>query len=122
MQTNTANRDCAFVSNSQGHQPQPITLTLKERPFPGAWSLLDLYDGFTPCDKSDFYPTISFYDSLGEEEEEEEDDKNAVGGRDLEDENDLLLPSQKPNVGQGTGKTTSRWHAVLPQCHTVMQS
>lgn len=65
---------------------------------------------------------MSFYDSLEEEEDEEEDEKDAVGGRDLEDENDLLLPSQKPDVGPGTGKTTSRRHAVLPQCHTLMQS
>ncbi|KAM7319762.1 hypothetical protein ACRRTK_021445 [Alexandromys fortis] len=61
-----------------------------------SWSLLDLYDGFTPFDKSDFYCTIYFCDNLEEEEEEEEDDKDAVGGRDLEDENDLLMPSQKP--------------------------
>uniref|UniRef100_A0A8C2LMP9 Chondroitin sulfate proteoglycan 5 n=1 Tax=Cricetulus griseus TaxID=10029 RepID=A0A8C2LMP9_CRIGR len=83
-----------------------------------SWSLLDLYDDFTPFDESDFYPTTSFYDDLEEEEEEEEDDKGAVGGGDLEDENDLLLPSQKPGVGPGTGQPTSRWHAVPPQ-HTL---
>ncbi|KAL6042745.1 hypothetical protein STEG23_022362, partial [Scotinomys teguina] len=83
-----------------------------------SWSLLDLYDDFTPFDESDFYPTTSFYDDLEEEEEEEEDDKDAVGGGDLEDENDLLLPSQKPGVGPGTGQPTSRWHAVPPQ-HTL---
>uniref|UniRef100_F1M4R7 Chondroitin sulfate proteoglycan 5 n=1 Tax=Rattus norvegicus TaxID=10116 RepID=F1M4R7_RAT len=82
-----------------------------------SWSLLDLYDDFTPFDESDFYPTTSFYDDL-EEEEEEEEDKDAVGGGDLEDESDLLLPSQKPGVGPGTGQPTSRWHAVPPQ-HTL---
>nr|XP_044993011.1 chondroitin sulfate proteoglycan 5 isoform X2 [Jaculus jaculus] len=79
-----------------------------------SWSLLDLYDDFTPFDESDFYPTTSFYDDLEEEEEEED----AVGGGDLEDENDLLVPSQKPGVGPGTGQPTSRWHAVPPQ-HTL---
>lgn len=83
-----------------------------------SWSLLDLYDDFTPFDESDFYPTTSFYDDLEEEEEEEEEDKDAVGGGDLEDGNDLLLPSQKPGVGPGTGQPTSRWHAVPPQ-HTL---
>nr|AAH55736.1 Chondroitin sulfate proteoglycan 5 [Mus musculus] len=82
-----------------------------------SWSLLDLYDDFTPFDESDFYPTTSFYDDL-EEEEEEEEDKDTVGGGDLEDENDLLLPSQKPGVGPGTGQPTHRWHAVPPQ-HTL---
>ncbi|XP_031200812.1 chondroitin sulfate proteoglycan 5 isoform X2 [Mastomys coucha] len=79
-----------------------------------SWSLLDLYDDFTPFDESDFYPTTSFYDDL-EEEDEEEEDKDAVGGGDLED---LLLPSQKPGVGPGTGQPTHRWHAVPPQ-HTL---
>ncbi|XP_049995631.1 chondroitin sulfate proteoglycan 5 isoform X2 [Alexandromys fortis] len=83
-----------------------------------SWSLLDLYDDFTPFDESDFYPTTSFYDDLEEEEEEEDDDKDAVGAGDLEDENVLLLPSQKPGVGPGTGQPTSRWHAVPPQ-HTL---
>ncbi|XP_008828911.1 chondroitin sulfate proteoglycan 5 isoform X2 [Nannospalax galili] len=84
-----------------------------------SWSLLDLYDDFTPFDESDFYPTTSFYDDLEEEEEEEEeeDDKDALGGGDLEDENELL-PSQKPGFGPGTGQPTSRWHAVPPQ-HTL---
>ncbi|XP_012372244.1 chondroitin sulfate proteoglycan 5 [Octodon degus] len=81
-----------------------------------SWSLLDLYDDFTPFDESDFYPTTSFYDDL-EEEEEEEDDKDAVGGGDLEDENDLL-PTEKPGTGPGIGQPTSRWHAVPPQ-HTL---
>ncbi|XP_042521854.1 chondroitin sulfate proteoglycan 5 isoform X1 [Dipodomys spectabilis] len=85
-----------------------------------SWSLLDLYDDFTPFDESDFYPTTSFYDDLEEEEEEEEEedeDKDAVGGGDLEDDRDLL-PSQKPGVGPGAGQPTSRWHAVPPQ-HTL---
>ncbi|XP_045386329.1 chondroitin sulfate proteoglycan 5 isoform X2 [Lemur catta] len=82
-----------------------------------SWSLLDLYDDFTPFDESDFYPTTSFYDDL-EEEEEEEDDKDAVGGGDLEDENDLLVPTRKPGLGPGTGQPTNRWHAVPPQ-HTL---
>uniref|UniRef100_A0A286Y168 Chondroitin sulfate proteoglycan 5 n=1 Tax=Cavia porcellus TaxID=10141 RepID=A0A286Y168_CAVPO len=79
-----------------------------------SWSLLDLYDDFTPFDESDFYPTTSFYDDLEEDEEEEEDDKDAVGGGDLEDENDLL-PTEKPRAGPGMGQPTSRWHAVPPQ-------
>ncbi|KAB1264248.1 Chondroitin sulfate proteoglycan 5 [Camelus dromedarius] len=83
-----------------------------------SWSLLDLYDDFTPFDESDFYPTTSFYDDLEEEEEEEEDDKDAVGGGDLEDENDLLMPTENPGLGPGTGQPTSRWHAVPPQ-HTL---
>ncbi|KAM4821136.1 chondroitin sulfate proteoglycan 5 isoform 2-T2 [Thomomys bottae] len=82
-----------------------------------SWSLLDLYDDFTPFDESDFYPTTSFYDDLEEEEEEEEEDKDALGSEDLEDENDLL-PSQKPGAGPGAGQPTSRWHAVPPQ-HTL---
>ncbi|KAF7485461.1 chondroitin sulfate proteoglycan 5 [Marmota monax] len=82
-----------------------------------SWSLLDLYDDFTPFDESDFYPTTSFYDDL-EEEENEDEDKDAVGGGDLEDENDLLVPTDKPGVGPGTGQPTSRWHAVPPQ-HTL---
>lgn len=44
-----------------------------------SWSLLDLYDDFTPFDESDFYPTTSFYDDLEEEEEEEEDDADGGG-------------------------------------------
>ena len=52
------------------------------------------------------------------QEEEEEEDKDAVGGRDLEDENDLLVPTEKPGLGPGTGQPTSRWHAVPPQ-HTL---
>ncbi|XP_042785108.1 chondroitin sulfate proteoglycan 5 isoform X1 [Panthera leo] len=83
-----------------------------------SWSLLDLYDDFTPFDESDFYPTTSFYDDLDEEEEEEEDDKEAAGGGDLEDESDLLVPTEKPGLGPGTGQPTSRWHAVPPQ-HTL---
>ncbi|XP_032153836.1 chondroitin sulfate proteoglycan 5 isoform X2 [Sapajus apella] len=83
-----------------------------------SWSLLDLYDDFTPFDESDFYPTTSFYDDLDEEEEEEEDDKDAVGGGDLEDENELLVPTGKPGLGPGTGQPTSRWHAIPPQ-HTL---
>ncbi|XP_014647010.1 PREDICTED: chondroitin sulfate proteoglycan 5 [Ceratotherium simum simum] len=83
-----------------------------------SWSLLDLYDDFTPFDESDFYPTTSFYDDLDEEEEEEEDDKDAAGGGDLEDENNLLVPTEKPVLGPGTGQPTSRWHAVPPQ-HTM---
>ncbi|XP_028699902.1 chondroitin sulfate proteoglycan 5 isoform X2 [Macaca nemestrina] len=83
-----------------------------------SWSLLDLYDDFTPFDESDFYPTTSFYDDLDEEEEEEEDDKDAVGGGDLEDENELLVPTGKPGLGPGTGQPNSRWHAVPPQ-HTL---
>ncbi|XP_037384055.1 chondroitin sulfate proteoglycan 5 [Talpa occidentalis] len=82
-----------------------------------SWSLLDLYDDFTPFDESDFYPTTSFYDDL-EEDEEEEDDKDAVGGGDLEDESDLLVPTERPGLGPGTGQPTSRWHAVPPQ-HTL---
>ncbi|XP_023104092.1 chondroitin sulfate proteoglycan 5 isoform X4 [Felis catus] len=82
-----------------------------------SWSLLDLYDDFTPFDESDFYPTTSFYDDL-DEEEEEEDDKDAAGGEDLEDESDLLVPTEKPGLGPGTGQPTSRWHAVPPQ-HTL---
>uniref|UniRef100_A0A2K6P6I0 Chondroitin sulfate proteoglycan 5 n=1 Tax=Rhinopithecus roxellana TaxID=61622 RepID=A0A2K6P6I0_RHIRO len=82
-----------------------------------SWSLLDLYDDFTPFDESDFYPTTSFYDDL-DEEEEEEDDKDAVGGGDLEDENELLVPTGKPGLGPGTGQPNSRWHAVPPQ-HTL---
>ncbi|XP_003794588.1 chondroitin sulfate proteoglycan 5 isoform X2 [Otolemur garnettii] len=82
-----------------------------------SWSLLDLYDDFTPFDESDFYPTTSFYDDL-DEEEEEEDDKDAVGGGDLEDEHDLLVPTEKPGLGPGTGQPTNRWHAVPPQ-HTL---
>uniref|UniRef100_A0A4W2BW59 Chondroitin sulfate proteoglycan 5 n=1 Tax=Bos indicus x Bos taurus TaxID=30522 RepID=A0A4W2BW59_BOBOX len=95
--------------------------TSEHHPDPGgetpSWSLLDLYDDFTPFDESDFYPTTSFYDDLDEEEEEEED-KDAVGGGDLEDENDLLVPTEKPGLGPGTGQPTSRWHAVPPQ-HTL---
>ncbi|XP_004676280.1 PREDICTED: chondroitin sulfate proteoglycan 5 isoform X2 [Condylura cristata] len=83
-----------------------------------SWSLLDLYDDFTPFDESDFYPTTSFYDDLEEEEEEEEDDKDAVGGGDLEDDNDLLVPTERPGLGPGVGQPTSRWHAVPPQ-HTL---
>nr|XP_023476288.1 chondroitin sulfate proteoglycan 5 isoform X2 [Equus caballus] len=83
-----------------------------------SWSLLDLYDDFTPFDESDFYPTTSFYDDLDEEEEEEEEDKDAAGGGDLVDENDLLVPTEKPVLGPGTGQPTSRWHAVPPQ-HTL---
>lgn len=83
-----------------------------------SWSLLDLYDDFTPFDESDFYPTTSFYDDLDEEEEEEEDDRDAAGGGDLEDENDLLVPTEKPGLGAGTGQPTSRWYAVPPQ-HTL---
>lgn len=94
----------------------------EHHPDPGgetpSWSLLDLYDDFTPFDESDFYPTTSFYDDLDEEEEEEEDDKDAAGGGDLEDENDLLMPTGKPGLGPGTGQPTSRWHAVPPQ-HTL---
>ncbi|KAM5291939.1 chondroitin sulfate proteoglycan 5 [Ctenodactylus gundi] len=82
-----------------------------------SWSLLDLYDDFTPFDESDFYPTTSFYDDLEEEEEEEEDDKDTVGGGDLEDENDPL-PTEKPRARPETGQPTSRWHAVPPQ-HTL---
>ena len=52
------------------------------------------------------------------QEEEEEEDKDAVGGRDLEDENDLLVPTEKPGLGPGTGQPTSRWHAV-PLQHTL---
>ncbi|XP_040103212.1 chondroitin sulfate proteoglycan 5 [Oryx dammah] len=95
--------------------------TSEHHPDPGgetpSWSLLDLYDDFTPFDESDFYPTTSFYDDLDEEEEEEED-RDAVGGGDLEDENDLLVPTEKPGLGPGTGQPTSRWHAVPPQ-HTL---
>ncbi|XP_008570373.1 PREDICTED: chondroitin sulfate proteoglycan 5 [Galeopterus variegatus] len=80
-----------------------------------SWSLLDLYDDFTPFDESDFYPTTSFYDDLEEEEEEEDD---ALGGGDLQDENDLLVPTEKPGLRPGTGQPTSRWHAVPPQ-HTL---
>uniref|UniRef100_A0A452T793 Chondroitin sulfate proteoglycan 5 n=1 Tax=Ursus maritimus TaxID=29073 RepID=A0A452T793_URSMA len=83
-----------------------------------SWSLLDLYDDFTPFDESDFYPTTSFYDDLDEEEEEEEDDKDSAGGGDLEDESDLLVPTEKPGLGPGTGQPTSRWHAIPPQ-HTL---
>nr|KAF6420194.1 chondroitin sulfate proteoglycan 5 [Molossus molossus] len=83
-----------------------------------SWSLLDLYDDFTPFDESDFYPTTSFYDDLDEEEEEEEDGKDAAGGGGLEDENDLLVPTEKPGLGPGTGQPTSWWHAVPPQ-HTL---
>ena len=94
----------------------------EHHPDPGgetpSWSLLDLYDDFTPFDESDFYPTTSFYDDLDEEEEEEEGDKDAAGGRDLEDENDLLVPTEKPGLGPGTGQPTGRWHAVPPQ-HTL---
>ncbi|KAM6169256.1 chondroitin sulfate proteoglycan 5 [Rhynchocyon petersi] len=83
-----------------------------------SWSLLDLYDDFTPFDESDFYPTTSFYDDLEEEEEEEEEDKDAVGGGDLEDENDLLVSTKKPGLGPGASQPTGRWHAVPPQ-HTL---
>ncbi|XP_036886450.1 chondroitin sulfate proteoglycan 5 isoform X2 [Sturnira hondurensis] len=82
-----------------------------------SWSLLDLYDDFTPFDESDFYPTTSFYDDL-DEEEEEEDGKDATEGGDLEDENDLPVPTEKPGLGPGTGQPTSWWHAVPPQ-HTL---
>ncbi|XP_006893094.1 PREDICTED: chondroitin sulfate proteoglycan 5 [Elephantulus edwardii] len=77
-----------------------------------SWSLLDLYDDFTPFDESDFYPTTSFYDDL-EEEEEEEEDKDAVGGGDLEDENDLGVPTKKP--GPGASQPPGRWHPAPPQ-------
>nr|XP_055198709.1 chondroitin sulfate proteoglycan 5 isoform X2 [Nyctereutes procyonoides] len=83
-----------------------------------SWSLLDLYDDFTPFDESDFYPTTSFYDDLEEEEEEEDDDKDAAEGGDLEDESDLLEPTEKPGLRPGPGQPTSRWHAVPPQ-HTL---
>ncbi|XP_054564088.1 chondroitin sulfate proteoglycan 5 [Eptesicus fuscus] len=79
-----------------------------------SWSLLDLYDDFTPFDESDFYPTTSFYDDL-EEEEEGEEGKDA--GADLDDE-DGLVPSRKPGLGPGTGQPPSWWHAVPPQ-HTL---
>ncbi|XP_076985590.1 chondroitin sulfate proteoglycan 5 isoform X2 [Tamandua tetradactyla] len=96
--------------------------TSEHHPDPGgetpSWSLLDLYDDFTPFDESDFYPTTSFYDDLDEEEEEEEDDKDAVGGGDLEDENDLLGLTEKPGLGPMAGQPTNRWHAVPPQ-HTL---
>ncbi|KAM8759089.1 chondroitin sulfate proteoglycan 5 [Rhynchonycteris naso] len=83
-----------------------------------SWSLLDLYDDFTPFDESDFYPTTSFYDDLDEEEEEEEDGKDAAEGGDLEEENGLLVPTEKPGLGPGTGQPTNWWHAVPPQ-HTL---
>ncbi|XP_012860453.1 chondroitin sulfate proteoglycan 5 [Echinops telfairi] len=92
----------------------PDTDTGGETP---SWSLLDLYDDFTPFDESDFYPTTSFYDDLEEEEEEEEDDRDAVGGGDLEDEN-VLVPTKKPGPGPGPGQPTHQWHAVPPQ-HTL---
>ncbi|XP_004581484.2 chondroitin sulfate proteoglycan 5 [Ochotona princeps] len=68
-----------------------------------SWSLLDLYDDFTPFDESDFYPTTSFYDDLEEEDDEEEEDKDAVGGGDLGEPNDLMGPTQKPGVGRTLG-------------------
>ncbi|XP_037705774.1 chondroitin sulfate proteoglycan 5 [Choloepus didactylus] len=96
--------------------------TSEHHPDPGgetpSWSLLDLYDDFTPFDESDFYPTTSFYDDLDEEEEEEEDDRDAVGGGDLEDENDLLELTEKPGLGLVAGQPTNQWHAVPPQ-HTL---
>ncbi|XP_006868856.1 PREDICTED: chondroitin sulfate proteoglycan 5 [Chrysochloris asiatica] len=93
----------------------PDTDTGVETP---SWSLLDLYDDFTPFDESDFYPTTSFYDDLDDEEEEEDDDKDAVGGGDLEDESVLLVPTKKPGLGPGAGQPTSRWHAIPPH-HTL---
>ncbi|XP_051708457.2 chondroitin sulfate proteoglycan 5 isoform X1 [Oryctolagus cuniculus] len=80
-----------------------------------SWSLLDLYDDFTPFDESDFYPTTSFYDDLEEEEEEEEDDKDAVGGGDLGDENDLVVPTQKPGPGHTLGLVPGSSIALRPR-------
>ncbi|KAM9185572.1 chondroitin sulfate proteoglycan 5 [Dugong dugon] len=105
----------SFPGSLGTSEHHPDTDTGGETP---SWSLLDLYDDFTPFDESDFYPTTSFYDDLDEEEEEEEDDKDAVGGGNLEDENDLLMPTRKPGLGPGAGQPTSRWHAVPPQ-HTL---
>uniref|UniRef100_G3T473 Chondroitin sulfate proteoglycan 5 n=1 Tax=Loxodonta africana TaxID=9785 RepID=G3T473_LOXAF len=105
----------SFPGSLGTSEHHPDTDTGGETP---SWSLLDLYDDFTPFDESDFYPTTSFYDDLDEEEEEEEDDKDAVGGGDLEDENDPIMPTKKPGRGPGAGQPTSRWHAVPPQ-HTL---
>ncbi|XP_017692315.1 PREDICTED: chondroitin sulfate proteoglycan 5 [Lepidothrix coronata] len=58
------------------------------------WALHELYDGFTPFDDADFYPTTSFYadgddeDELEDEEEEEEEED-----RELEDENGYRPPA-----------------------------
>lgn len=79
-----------------------------------SWSLLDLYDDFTPFDESDFYPTTSFYDDLEEEEGEEGGEEAALGGA---LESDLPAPTARPGLGPG-GRPTSWWHAVPPQ-HTL---
>lgn len=77
--------------------PQSTTLIRGEGP---SWSLLDLYDDTSTLMSLISTPTTSFYDDLDEEEEEEEEDKDAVGGGDLEDENDLV-PTEKPGLGPG---------------------
>ncbi|XP_060060787.1 chondroitin sulfate proteoglycan 5 isoform X2 [Erinaceus europaeus] len=51
-----------------------------------SWSLLDLYDDFTPFDESDFYPTTSFYDDLDDAEDRDAEDRDAAAGGDPGDE------------------------------------
>ncbi|XP_059520909.1 chondroitin sulfate proteoglycan 5 isoform X1 [Myotis daubentonii] len=85
-----------------------------------SWSLLDLYDDFTPFDESDFYPTTSFYDDLEEEEEEQEEEEEEGGkeaaGRGPRDGHGDLVPSERP--APGTGQPPRWWHAGPPQ-HTL---
>ncbi|XP_045434729.1 chondroitin sulfate proteoglycan 5 isoform X3 [Pipistrellus kuhlii] len=72
--------------------PAPRRTRAAETP---SWSLLDLYDDFTPFDESDFYPTTSFYDDL-----DEDGDGDGEGG---------------PAPGPGTGPPPGWWHAVPPR-------
>ncbi|KAI5937378.1 Chondroitin sulfate proteoglycan 5 [Manis javanica] len=65
-----------------------------------SWSLLDLYDDFTPFDESDFYPTTSFYDDL--EEEGGDAGRHVAGGG-------------GPDGHGDPGEPAGRWRPVPPQ-------
>ncbi|XP_062814184.1 chondroitin sulfate proteoglycan 5 isoform X2 [Anolis carolinensis] len=104
-----------------------------------SWSLHDLYDDFTPFDEADFYPTTSFYTDGDEEEdleepEEEEDleeedaeddgEQDGRGGpaRDLEDENDMRVPTAKaPTTAAHDPEPTGR-HFLVPPLQTFIIS
>nr|KAF6270322.1 chondroitin sulfate proteoglycan 5 [Pipistrellus kuhlii] len=73
-----------------------------------SWSLLDLYDDFTPFDESDFYPTTSFYDDL------DEDGDGDGEGADADAEG-ADLGGTRPAPGPGTGPPPGWWHAVPPR-------
>ncbi|XP_049633345.1 chondroitin sulfate proteoglycan 5, partial [Suncus etruscus] len=83
------------------------------------WSLIDLYDDFTPFDESDFYPTTSFYEDLEDEEDEDEDDDAEEDKEAVLEEDAVALPGPTRKPGQGQGQATGgRWHVVPPQ-HTL---